>query len=329
MSIGGDEHPLSSELTIRTKAGDEAHIKDLPAPVMQALYHQITGKREIISQKFQKDFHITREAIKDIIERIEQTLTQFNYKGANTDITIFHHGKDKISCSSLEKFMQYDSGRSDVTSAIGIEINFLISVPQVGHYQSYKVSIDITSYVLLKEDRQASYGLRNYGNNKSPIEYSIQYVDYVVARSFKQTVDEWIESLPEVRISKIHEKFDEHVYPASRIISYIASISIIMISIYFFSIPEITDPRIYAAIFLVAMAIAEVFRHTIEIGLENVGARSFFPFIVINSGDKRNLELFLEKRGKARRFGFFIISICLLPILVNFAAILISDKFLY
>jgi hypothetical protein len=42
--------PLTTEMRIREKSGEEATMENLPVSVMQALYHEITGRTETIDK---------------------------------------------------------------------------------------------------------------------------------------------------------------------------------------------------------------------------------------------------------------------------------------
>ena len=65
---------IDTEITIRSKDGKEGKIKDLPAPVMQALYYQITGKRESMAHLFRGPYIITKDSVTDLSIRLQQVL---------------------------------------------------------------------------------------------------------------------------------------------------------------------------------------------------------------------------------------------------------------
>ncbi|MEX6505283.1 hypothetical protein [Jiella sp. M17.18] len=89
------KRPLSSHLTLTAEGGESTEISDLPVPIMQALYYQITGKKEKIEKSFRDDFIIEKHSISDLMLKIEQTVEQFSLTSSNFSSTIFRHKKDK------------------------------------------------------------------------------------------------------------------------------------------------------------------------------------------------------------------------------------------
>lgn len=98
------KNPLDTELTLRTETGEEAQLYNLPAPVMQALYHQLTGKTEKLTRGYNGHYVLRIGDIKNLIEKLGQTLQQFNYKATSTSLTVFHHEREKLTLARWRNF---------------------------------------------------------------------------------------------------------------------------------------------------------------------------------------------------------------------------------
>lgn len=321
------KNSLSTELIIKTPDGAEGRLHDLPAPVMQALYHQITGRREKTKQSFDGDFLIEKNSISNLIERLGQTLEQFSHKANSVEITIIHHNKDRQVCSSLEKFMQYDDERPDPIDSLNIDLSFLISAPVVGEYQSYKMSINIVSYILFKKDKYARYAYFGGRNDRFCIGMEFEYVDYVISRTFMSAIEEWVDSLETVNVFKLPKLFEEDSYRFVRIISYISSYSFVymMSNLNFFE--RFSDLGGISLAIVSFLLLSEIIGYLLDKTESYIGALGYFTVININRGDKKNYDQFLRKRKYYNRLGSLIFGGVIVATLVNIFSSHIYDYF--
>lgn len=164
---------VRADVTLTSERGDSATLHDLPVSVMQALYHEVTGKTETIKQNFSWDYTADDEDIIRLCERIVQCIEQYDFKAGDINFSIKHHDGETINCSSIEKFKQYDKSRTEPTSEIIVSIFFLISNPQYARYQNYRIDVTLSSYVLLKDTRNLRWG----SPERSSAVFQIEYVD--------------------------------------------------------------------------------------------------------------------------------------------------------
>ena len=306
-----EPHPLTTELTMRTREGQQASMENLPSAVMQALYHSITGRKEKLSKDFDGHYVIRQSDIRTLIEKVEQTLQQFNYQAASAAITIFHHNNEKIALSSLDKFLQYDTSRGDAISEVSIEIEFLLALPQVGTHQSYKIAIDIRSYVLDEKDYVAARGIS--GGYEASDEYcirsTVEYIDYVVARSFHSTVTEWVNGLEKISIRSIAPRRGPF-WRIEHLLGIIggAALSFAVANIITSVFPTLSIPVMVSLVASAALLGTTASEMVVEYAFERIGVFWFFPHIILNKGSERNYNTFLCRRQRAARVGWLILG---------------------
>lgn len=328
-----NKHPLSTELKIRTSEGDQAELRNLPAPVMQALYHQLTGKRERNDKYFNDNYLIKSDDINNLIIKLEQTLEQFQYSAASVNFTIFHYAKDRQVCTSLEKFRQYDITRTDPISSIEIKLDFLISYKDLDQDQNYTISIVLNSYVTKKSHFMSDFSSYGIGSTyrereSSCIKMSIDYVDYVISRSFIATVEEWVNSLDKHRFFKLPEFISGSVvYQINKLVSTVFGASFILM----YSVVNGFSDKV-ASIFDILILLIAFFtmKMLAELGLEfvegGVGVHNYFPKILINKGDERNYKALIKRRKKWNSIGAFIFFTCIISIIINIIASIFYDS---
>ncbi|WP_137151130.1 hypothetical protein [Devosia sp. FKR38] len=317
---------FSSKIVLTSSGGEQAEIQNLPAPVMQALYHQITGKREKTVQRYDDDFIVDKKSIDQLIIKLAQTLEQFQSKAQNVSIDVFHHGRDRITHSSPAKFNHYDTSKPDPVSSVVIDASFLISAPTFGQFQSYEIQIDINSYNIMKDDKHAAYSGRGREYKEHSIEVSISYVDYVIARSFKSTIDEWVNTLEKQKLWRLPKIVVDYDFRFSNYISIPTATSVAVIVNYAFPFMNTTSGAI--VLLGLSLLIWRVTADICEFGLSIVGSYGSFPVIILNRGDERNHKIFLERREKAKKLGWFILASCSLPIVLGVVSSFIFENFL-
>ncbi len=296
---------------MRTHEGQRASIENLPPAVMQALYHSITGRREKLSRNFDGHYIIRQPDIRILVEKIEQTLQQFNYQAASANITVFHFKGEKLVLSSLEKLSQYDSSRGDPVSQLSVEVDFLLAVPQIGSHQGYKIQVDINSYVLGEDDSIASTGISNYDEPSYCLRSTIEYIDYVVARSFHSTVSEWVEGLEQTEILKVWTALPRHrlwAYQGAMALCAGVAISLAAANVVASVFPDTSVPVSISVVASAALIGHGIFNMFAEYIFERIGITWYFPYIILNKGDERNYTKFIQRRQRAARVGWLVLG---------------------
>jgi hypothetical protein len=300
--------------------------------VMQALYHSITGRREKLAKEHNDHYIIRQSDIRILIEKIEQTLQQFNYQAASATVTVFHYGGEKITYSSVDKFNEYDVSRGEPIGEISVEVEFMLALPQVGRHQSYKITTDIRSYVLYEDVDVPVSGVGS-GYREEEEDYciraTIEYVDYVVARSFVSTIADWVNGLEKSSLFPswwtprrgVLWRFEE-------LLTYVGAAAIGLgvanLLVAFNATPAL--PILIALVGGAGFIGFGVFQMLFAFAFRRIGISAFFPYIIVNKGDERNYGKFVKRRERASRLGWLVFGSGVLLIAVNVLSKLILHK---
>jgi len=125
--------PLTTEMRLQEQSGDEATIRNLPVSVMQALYHQITGRTETIHRDYSNDYKFFHDDVIQLVHKILQSIQQYNITGADAQFSVKYVTGEKQTFTSLEKFQQIDLTRAEKTEICEITIRFC-SRPQASEH---------------------------------------------------------------------------------------------------------------------------------------------------------------------------------------------------
>lgn len=187
--------------------GEDTSQSKISLQVLQNIYHEITGKSEDVSKSYEDPFQISLEDLIQLNLRIGQCCEQYNIKAANCSAKIFYLDDTNETFSSFERFQAFNAGTSSAVESILLTYNFMILLPKLEKPQCYSISIRIASRVAV--ERQFHNGmpfnvpkiLRIMGQRTSVV--TVKYVDYAVARSLLNTVDQWFQTTSQAHTSKI------------------------------------------------------------------------------------------------------------------------------
>lgn len=187
----------------------------LPMPVMQALYHEITGKTEVLAKGFKEARRITKNDIEQLSIKLHQVCEQFSVVGENCSYTVRHINSMTQKFSSLEKFKQYDESIPHAIDNITLEYSALIEVPSTKKHYQYKIEVVLESLEFEKVGDVPDYLYAFW--DFEWIRIRIEYIDYVVARTFLAAVDEWTLGLEKIPTNKFLNWLRGYVYPPNRL----------------------------------------------------------------------------------------------------------------
>lgn len=166
--------------------------------VLQDLYSELTGKTEELNRGYDIPYRCTLDDIKQLNLKINQMYEQYHICSSNCSVTVYHDEDRNQVYSSFERFELYDRSLVSPTESVLLQYNFIIILPKTKRAQNYVLSVRIGSSVTM---------LRKMGGG-SPMQarilkmisarnatVSIEYVDYIVARSFLDAIDGWFKAL--------------------------------------------------------------------------------------------------------------------------------------
>lgn len=190
-----------------SSAGDMAVIgegtpnaRSVSIQVLQDIYHELTGKSEEVSKSYDDAFHVVANNLKQLNYRISQTMEQYRVCSENCSVNVFYVNDTKDTFSSFNRFEAFNAGSSSSVESVLITYNFLLLLPKIQQPQSYTVSVRIASPVAIQRKMSDDFFqvpkiLRLMGGPRTAV-VSVKYVDYAVARTLLNTIDEWFQALP-------------------------------------------------------------------------------------------------------------------------------------
>ncbi|MCA0042818.1 hypothetical protein [Celeribacter litoreus] len=190
---------------------------------LQELYNDLTGKTE--ANSIQLDYAVTVRM--SDLEQVNYTIKQCAVShGAilnNCSVTVFHSNKSKEQFSSFDRFKLYNKGNSSPIENIYLEYNYLIRNASSGKAAAYKIGLHTSSTLAIAEGENrlpiSSMRIRRFFS-LSPIRCKVNFVDYVVGRSFLQAVQEWADGLDRKMDNKVVETAQKHSHWANPIFAF-------------------------------------------------------------------------------------------------------------
>lgn len=330
MSLIEREDPDVNETGVALSPSREL---DLKIKMYQEAYHHITGKTEKISFKSSADLLINFDEMSQIHHKISQLCDVHNIIAQSESITVFHAKERKEQFTSFERFSLYNKSISSPTLTVLMEYNFSILPVGSSSPQQYKVTIRLNSRVALmkqmKEEAPPFMRSRLFGFvYGSTAEISVEYSDYVVARSFVEATQEWIEvcnkSKSKLKILQVMQGMS-HLFPG--VVSFTNGVLIT----YFFikNVPAILNVNssyfeilqygmLFFASFMLTSKIATFLGGAIESSIDRYTPLSY---LLLNKGDERVIEDYKrEKSGNIWSFAASIISTVFLGVVSSLIA---------
>jgi hypothetical protein len=305
--------------------------------VYQAIYNDITGKTENITDTYNKYFELSMEDIFQLKDKIFQFCEQYHVEGQNHNITVYHIKATKERFSSFERFFTYNASNTSPIEKIVIEFNLLIVLPKVKKPQSYKIKIDLTSGIALlsKHENDFPKGIPINVIIKAiqaeTAEVEIEYVDYIVARSISELIRDWIESLKTLDGSLQIKKLQDNSHHVREFFSFAFPFIAIFFCLKFstiilseFSVNEIRLSSFliisFSAIFF-SYNLGNILGRRIEGAIDSIKGINF-SIIKINNGDK---VLISEHSKKIRKSKIRAIKESVVAIILGFTASILAN----
>jgi hypothetical protein len=208
--------------------------------------------------------------------------------------------------------------------------NFLVILPKVSEPQSYTISIRVASPVAIQHKmNNGMFGLpkifKLMGGARTAV-VSVKYVDYAVARTVLNTIDEWFMALPQSKsgiVWRFIRKRTDYIPLISRYIAGITVTALIVSNLSHLlpAAPNLFDLARFLVLSFVGIFTAYKIAHHVgsaaEDSLDNLVDLSY---ICITDGDRRELKLAEARNRGALRWGSVKL---VLSLLVSVAAKLI------
>jgi hypothetical protein len=163
----------------------------------QDCYHQITGRTEQIRKRYSDDLLIDFSEFEQLHYKVMQLCDTYNIIAKNEVVSVFHEKERKEQFTSFERFRAYNASSVSPTVSVAIKYNFSIIPANLKNPQEYVLTIRLTSRVAIIQqiEKEAPPFMRRsvFGYlSENTAEITIDYADYIIARGFLETFDEWI-----------------------------------------------------------------------------------------------------------------------------------------
>jgi len=270
----------------------------------QAVYSEITQKNENIHKVYDKSFILKKPDINHLKGLLDDILRQYNIVSVNTNLTVFQSDNTQKTYSSIENFLAIET-TSKATEQIVIEYDILIQAPNIEKKQNYKITIKMASDIVVFEKMRDSIPVELLGMiEKNNIDVKIDYIDYTVAKSVLNVIDEWVEDISnkDSKITSFFEKYKTLISSSTKNLIIIFSFILIYKYIPNYITVENTNMQTLGKFFVIAFALI-YFSNRIAIFLSNMIKSNLaflqdFSAIQLTEQDKKNIEEGKSKKTK-------------------------------
>jgi hypothetical protein len=191
-------------------------VKAIPRTVLQAVYHAVTGKVENQTKTLKGNVEVHHADILRLYSMIQQRIDHYAIV-ADPSVTVVtkSSAEQKLTYSSWERFRAVERGTLEVTSEVILKIEFVLQIPNTPAPQRCVISVNIDSGLpLIGDDRDMGSGFYEffaiYAHEWEAVKVSVDFVDFLVGKTFSSTVEEWFKTLkkaPQSKWAKAAAKF--------------------------------------------------------------------------------------------------------------------------
>ncbi len=180
---------------------------EVPIQLLQQIYHEITGKSEDVSKSYSDPFQVELGDFEQLHLRLQQTLEQYEICANNCSYKIFYVDDRQESWSSVDRFKTFTGSSTSAVESVLITFDFLLILPKVKSPQPYTLTIRLASRIAIEKKMQREMMfelpriLKLMGGRTAVV--TVKYVDYVVARTLLNAVEEWFGTLNKAEESKM------------------------------------------------------------------------------------------------------------------------------
>lgn len=198
--------------------------------VLQGIYHELTGKTEDVSKSYSEPFQASLSDFEQLNHRITQCCEQYNIKAGNCSVKVFYINDTQETFSSFDRFARFNAGTTSAVESVLVTYNLLIILPKAEKPQSYTLSVRLASRIAVERQMNDKMPfhipkvLRSMGNRTAVV--NVKYVDYAVARSLLNTVDQWFDGLAKAETLRFWSYLTKRSHLLPILSRYIVGISV-------------------------------------------------------------------------------------------------------
>lgn len=166
--------------------------------MLEAVFSAVVERPSAITQFYQVHPIIDVYDIEQAFVRFTQFFDTYNVLKRSVSVEIKTENGEFLRASSLEELKQYDQSQRSCVKSVDCEFSFLVRPGGFNKPANFKVDLNIREVPPLFR----SSFLEVPEEVKSPIRLHIEFPDYVIARSLKLVVDDWIKTLKVIKPGK-------------------------------------------------------------------------------------------------------------------------------
>lgn len=319
------EHSDEANLNL-IGVGDSSRIVSIKD--YQDIYHQVTGRTEQIRKRAPELLLIDFSEVEQLHTKINQLCDVHNVIAKNLTVSIFHEKERKEQFTSFERFRTYNSNTTSPTVILVLKYNFSILPSGIQRAQEYTVTIRLTSRATLLNQMEEESPPFIRGHmlkyiSEPAAQITVDYVDYIVARGFVESFEEWVKGCKFTPKNKLIEKAQEYSHfipPLMRILSValVTYFALKAIPEHFVEGKPIEVLARFVVIFLSGTVILSSLASFLGARIERaIDSYPMLSYIQLNKGDQRMINGFGKERNSVT---WSFLWYCLLNIILAIVA---------
>lgn len=197
------DNPVTGALVVKA-SGDEAHLPDIPRPVLRALYDSVIRPRASLSVESRDVKTVTLNALQQLHQRFEQWAGVYgpDVIGFTISVKRVRSRKSQFNSgaiySSVDTFCDEEPAQNSATDSIALQFSVISENGSTGRKENIEAELIIENLVYPISSK--SQGI-SFGPSAPPFRLRIQYTDYLMARSFQSLFEDWIGSLDDFDVA--------------------------------------------------------------------------------------------------------------------------------
>ena len=279
--------------------------------ILQNIYHEVTGKSEEVSKSYNESFRVVANDFNQLNLRISQMCEQYNVCSSNCNINVFYVNDTKDTFSSFERFQAFNAGSTSSVESVLLTYNFLLILPKLQQPQSYTISIRVASPIAIQRKMNENIFempkiFRLMGGPRTAV-VNIKYVDYAVARTLLNVIDEWFMALPQSKSGAVWNFIRKRTEWIPLLTKYVAGVGVAALAVivaphYLSAKSTLLDLAQFLTVAFVCIFGAYKFAfHFGRAAEDSIDDWNDLAYVCITDGDRNEVEL-----AKSRNRGALI-----------------------
>lgn len=312
---------------------DHLSVEKIPKTLLQAIYHEVTGKTETLSKTLSGNVVVRIDDLIRLFDMVRNQMEHYKVVFAPVSNVIVKYNNEKsMNYSSWERFEAIEINDVDVVSEIIIRIEFGIHLPSTPQPQRFILNISIDSSLpILIGKKQGSFSPESFGFffvTRQPwptVRISIDFVDFLVAKIFSNVVEEWFKGLEKTPESVLNEKLFRNFSNIQSIYGQFGRIGMaifLMSYILFSSFPLELEEIVLVSAFGMLLWAAFIIMQSIVLrnALKKITSGIIPSVILVTNGDKRSYNEINSNKNQPIKTLINVIASILFGISINLAS---------